>query len=389
MGDRYSAFAVTEGKPLSSDLGFLAHTVIVDNITPSWLDMRQNVGRFIPPFTYGATFPLGAGIQVAQAAWATPPALQAPTVAGGQAQLTFTSAALPPSNGQQVVVPTQATLCTIASSSGLVNQTAPKVGATSFTITGGTSSGTVVFNVPPGTSSLTILCTGTALAGLLVQGVQSGVQYVPQGTALQNLLGTVSPLSFTFTSAADQQISFSFGTGSGGTVSISATSAPQAVNVENNSGLPVFVQAPGVPIQYATSQTLTTQEFATPVVTVPPAFGNGAAISTVGYGASVASLGSLTLVAAPSTARLYILHWSICMQNPNATNPANAILEDTAGNVYGQAAWPAATGQTAPYFHDYRPGQALVGAATGVKIVNNSSDARTYNGTLTYLVSNF
>lgn len=271
MSDRYSSFTVAEGMPLSSDLGFLANTVIVDNVTASWLFM-PNAGRYVPPFTYGATFPLGAGVQVAQAAWRTPPGVTAPTAGSGQAQLTFTDAVLAPSNGQPVVIPSQQVVLTPPpQASWTVSQASPPNitgNLVSFTVgpSGPGSSIAGDFAVPAGTNSL-IIDGGTFSSNgsnqctfsLTVTGKTTGTVYL----AASSVVGTSQappqpPFACIVSPAADPVVTVRVAVNAlfsnnavTGTFEIVASFGTQAVAVEGVSGatpipvVPTAAQRPG------------------------------------------------------------------------------------------------------------------------------------------------
>jgi len=184
--ERYSAFTVAEQQQLSAELGFLAASVVADNLTASWLSI-PGAGRYVPPFTYGATFPLGAGVQVAQALWRTPPGITPPTAGAGQAQLTFTSDTLVPSNGQPVVIPSQQVPLPVASVILATNGASATVGQVVMGLGAGTNSVLqVLINVPAGANSL-IICgnrigasPGATQYSVTVQGTTTNTLYVTE-----------------------------------------------------------------------------------------------------------------------------------------------------------------------------------------------------------------
>jgi hypothetical protein len=347
-------------------------------------------GRYVPPFTYGFTAQLAGGTQAGKVDWSTPPGVIPPTPSGGTAQVVWTSDYLTPSNGQQVVIPSQATLCTISSSSGTF-ATTPKVGATSFTI-GGADHGSVVFNVPPGTTSLTLLTTCTSITAVQVSGVQSGVQYIPNNTSLTILSGTLTPLTFTFSSAADSQVTFSFGgAGSGGIVELSATTTPQAVSVQDNAGVPLNVVATGT-IEYAQRQTLNTPLFATPVIVVDAISGQGTDTLLVTAAQAVASgADSTSLIVGSFGLRNYLHNLHVTATGAAGTLPVFGIRATTSAgsDVGGQYDFAANTGtNAAPVSFDY--GGALVGVAgDSIYLHNYDSVSHTFRVSLTYKLSNF
>jgi hypothetical protein len=93
-----AVFYVTETQPLNQGLGFIANSVIVDNLTASWLYVPGGA-RFIPPYQYGATVPL-SGADSADISWPVPAGIVAGPPATGTAICTFTDAALVPNIGQ-------------------------------------------------------------------------------------------------------------------------------------------------------------------------------------------------------------------------------------------------------------------------------------------------
>lgn len=256
MGDRYSAFTAAEGTTLSSDLGFLANTVVVDNLTASWLFM-PNVGRFVPPFTYGATFPLGAGVQVAQALWRTPPGVTAPTAGTGQAQLTFTSAALPPSNGVPVIIPSQQVPLPVSAVVSLSNPggsgSAATVGQTTINL-GTTQASKVVvqYAVPAGANSLIIVGNATGAQtsefnfSITVRGTTTNTFYTAGSSGAANT-GSQGPppLAVVIASAADTTIEVTYtGNASGvvATFEVCAVFGTQAIAVQNTPATILTVQ---------------------------------------------------------------------------------------------------------------------------------------------------
>ena len=247
MASRYSPFSVLEGKALSTELGYLAQTVVVDNLTASWIFIQQ-AGRYVPPFTYGATFGLGAGVQVAQATWQTPPGIVAPTVGAGQAQLTFTSEALPPSNGQQVIVPSQQVPCNATAGANAV-QVTPTTFKTGLT---GVSplNAVVVVNVPAGANSVALVGPLSAFTtSVQMVGVQTGTTYmsVTAGNSSSGFIAT--PLFALIETGADKQVTLTITVGAGdvsgsGVLQVVANFGTQVVAVEN-TGTPLQVTGIG------------------------------------------------------------------------------------------------------------------------------------------------
>jgi hypothetical protein len=227
-----------EGTPQSLPLTFEARAVQVHNLSASWLYV-PDAAQPVPPFTYGAVLPL-QGTSQARVTWQTPPGLTAPTTVGGQVTLLWCEDALPPSNGQQVVVPSQQVLCKISSTVGLSGVSAP-VGKNTVTIgAGGGSATSIVFNVPPGTNSVIVLGTGGANTTVTLTGVQSGTTYFSGAV----FFAVLEPVAFVYSSAGDTQLSMSFASGgapSAGDIQLSASPATQAVFVENGIATPLYV----------------------------------------------------------------------------------------------------------------------------------------------------
>lgn len=97
-------------RPLNQSLGFGARSVVVDNLTASYVQL-PDTGKSVPPWVYGAVVSLPLGINRARASLlATVPAVPGPPVPPSLAvcTMTWTDVALAPSPGhllQQSVGP--------------------------------------------------------------------------------------------------------------------------------------------------------------------------------------------------------------------------------------------------------------------------------------------
>jgi len=69
-------FEVTSAS-LNTALGWLAHSIIVDNPTTSWLYL-QNINRYVGPGVMQCIIPIESGTQVAQAKFQAPPGVTNP-----------------------------------------------------------------------------------------------------------------------------------------------------------------------------------------------------------------------------------------------------------------------------------------------------------------------
>lgn len=89
------------------DLGFMCHSVMVDNWTNQWL-WDENLRRQIPPYSGGWVLTAYKGYQKARITLKTPSAAYAPAaaLAGEYAWLGFTEAVLPPQTGIVVLTKT-------------------------------------------------------------------------------------------------------------------------------------------------------------------------------------------------------------------------------------------------------------------------------------------
>lgn len=95
-----ATFYVTEGTPLNQSLGFVARSVIIDNLTSSWLYV-PTASRFVPPYQYAATLTI-SGSDAADITWPVPTGIVAGPAGNGSAICTFVSDALAPNIGQPI-----------------------------------------------------------------------------------------------------------------------------------------------------------------------------------------------------------------------------------------------------------------------------------------------
>jgi hypothetical protein len=243
----------TEGTESSTSLTFEARTVQVHNLTASWLYV-PDAGQPVPPFTYGAVLPL-QGTSQARVSWATPSGITPATVGTGTTTFLWLEDALPPSNGQQVVIPSQQVACPITAVGTVVGaKSSAMKGATTW-ILDSTNGSTVTVDValPTGANSI-ILDGGNAALGLpflsrkiSVQGLQSFTFYfsnsastaTPVRLPLAVVIGSGVDRTLRIHTAANGDDSLPF------TFTALASFGTQAVSVQTN-GQPLSVSA-GLP----------------------------------------------------------------------------------------------------------------------------------------------
>lgn len=161
---------VPGGKPLAQSLGFTAATVIVDNLTSSYVTLGD-VGKTIPPWTYGAVVALPPGLRRATASLTpTTPAIPGPPVPVSQVTLTWTDQVLSASPGhllQQVTTQQQNVLGTVPANAG--------------------TSTTKDLPVPAGTLAIGFSTYGGAglstAAAVNITGDQTGINYFVAASA--------------------------------------------------------------------------------------------------------------------------------------------------------------------------------------------------------------
>jgi hypothetical protein len=128
---------VPGGQPLAQSLGFDAAAVVCDNYTSSYLTL-PDVGKTIPPWTYGAVVALPSGVRRASAKLtATTPAIPGPPVPASQATLTWTDQPLPADPGHLLQQSQYGSQVVIATVQGGANAT---VGPTNIAVPAGTMS---------------------------------------------------------------------------------------------------------------------------------------------------------------------------------------------------------------------------------------------------------
>lgn len=168
-------FQLTATAPsIERNLGFIAHSVIVDNYTPSFVRVPGSV-RDVPPFSFGVVLSLD-GTDLAKASLvSTTPVFSGPPVPSPAATLTFLSASLPSSAGHLLQ----------SSAFGSRSQlwpdgTSPANQKGASVVVPINSAVNPVFTLPAGATAIRI---GASAAGLNfswllgIVGVQSGQQY--------------------------------------------------------------------------------------------------------------------------------------------------------------------------------------------------------------------
>lgn len=255
---------VTEQTPIQTQLTFRAHSVLVDNYTPSYIWL-SDAGRFVAPFTQGFVAPLN-GCQTADVRWITPPGILVPTPGTGQAQVTFTAEVVTPSSGTQVVIPSQQIPCPITSVISVSGTgSSANLRDTSFIL--GTGAGaTVVVNValPAGANSVMVIGGRTPGSSILtpsfnviISGVESGALYDTVAVVGQNNGSQV--VASVVSSAGDQHLRINVSSAAGlflaGTFRVEASFSTQAVQVQNN-GSPLTVTGTGTSGALPTSRPL-------------------------------------------------------------------------------------------------------------------------------------
>lgn len=91
-----------EPLPIERDLGFVAHALLVDNITSQWV-FCDSVRRYFPPYTVGWVVPIPSGAQKAHLRVLQPLGTKAyPAVTGEHGWAGFSEAYLKPAVGIQL-----------------------------------------------------------------------------------------------------------------------------------------------------------------------------------------------------------------------------------------------------------------------------------------------
>lgn len=108
MGTLYQIVPLQEGTNYQGqNVGQIIQSIIIDNITPSWLYIPA-ANRYVPPLTWGVVFQAVANAQNTACTWQTPPGQLTPaTNKLGTAQVIFTDSYYEPSSGVSLVTPTQ------------------------------------------------------------------------------------------------------------------------------------------------------------------------------------------------------------------------------------------------------------------------------------------
>lgn len=239
------AFTLAEGQAYNQAQTFAVRSVIVDNLTASWLFVQDAV-RPVPPFQYGVVLPLPTANPAPRIYWQTPAGLFAPTPGSGTAYITMVDGELPPSNGQPVITPSQQVFCTLQVQAGgtQISPTAVQLGPT------GASPGTafILVNVPAGANSVTIVGQMPgSVTSVQLQGMTTLTQYMSVTTG-NNPAGLIEPPLFAIIEVgADTQLALQIPMAAhGGTdiISVVANFGSQVVAIENG-GTPVQVGPPG------------------------------------------------------------------------------------------------------------------------------------------------
>lgn len=167
---------VPGGLALAQTLGYTAASAVVDNYTSNYVTLTD-VGKVIPPWTYGAVVALPDGLRQANASLTpTVPAVAGPPVTTIQCLITWTDQVLPADPGHilQQSAYTQQTIIGTASAAA------------------GGSSGTKNFAVPAGTASIGFDVNSgnipTSVPSVItITGHQTGTVYVSTGGAGKGL----------------------------------------------------------------------------------------------------------------------------------------------------------------------------------------------------------
>lgn len=247
---QFRTFSTAEQTPLSQPLTFEARSVTVTNLSASWCSFPDADSYPVPPWTYGAVLRL-QGTSQARVNWNTPSGLTPATVAGGTVTTIWDEEAIPPSNGQQVVIPSQQVPCLITKVVSLTGNASATVGKSIFTMTSSNDSAVVQVALPAGANSV-IIAGGatdgaTPLYNIILQGVESNSLYLDTG--LFNTTPAFDiPSAAVVSSASDQHLQLTL-TNNGGnhsfTFQVVASFGTQAVYVQGSGGAtPISVTTP-------------------------------------------------------------------------------------------------------------------------------------------------
>lgn len=209
------------GKPLAQSLGFTAASVIIDNLTSSYVTLGD-VGKTIPPWTYGAVVALPPGLRRATASLTpTTPAIPGPPVPVSQVTLTWTDQLLPADPGhllQQTTTSQQTVIATLS-------------------VAAGQQTGFQTFPVPAGTQSIGYIVRSDGAnvtpAVLAIIGVQSDNEYT--GTTPPNDIGGAQWYPFAVT---DTSVKLNLGAPAGGPSHVDFLASPLvlALDVQQSFG---------------------------------------------------------------------------------------------------------------------------------------------------------
>ncbi|HEV3129604.1 MAG TPA: hypothetical protein VGY32_11510 [Solirubrobacteraceae bacterium] len=156
------------GTDLSSQLGFTAHTVVIDNITNAWATVPAT-GRQIAPWQHSVVVAI-PGTQRADVRWQTPPGiLKAAYDTTQQLIATYSSDQLPSSLGQPTQQPGNA---------GILLGTFPATGA---------STTSQQFPIPQGVDALFVMIDSAS-------GWPAGTQVIVADPTLTRIYGDFTPL---------------------------------------------------------------------------------------------------------------------------------------------------------------------------------------------------
>lgn len=231
----YSAnYDVSEGKDLDTQLGSPSRSVIVDNYTRSWIWL-PTVGRSVPPFTYGFIGNHLSNTQRGHVMWQTPYKIKSSPKGGDTAQVIFTDAVLPPSNGVQVITPT--------ANAPVILETLPD--------SGGAISAKKV-TIPSGMEAIGLFSNQTPAGTITVTGNQSGFIYInavpaTDGSIVTGLPGLTYPVPL---DPRDDTVDFEITSNSGiiDLVAYPFIPSPQEIAVYGTkSGQPVLTIPGAVP----------------------------------------------------------------------------------------------------------------------------------------------
>lgn len=312
------------GAPLAQSLGFTAATVIVDNLTSSYVTL-SDVGKTIPPWVYGAVVALPPGLRRATAKLtATVPAIPGPPVPISQATFAWTDQLLPADPGH------------LLQQSSL---TQPQLIDQALNVA---PNGTVTHNgiaIPAGTQSLMALsvdpASGNPAGTIGITGVTTAQEYIGTDaghgfpSSLGNGLG--QPIFFPAI-PADTAVNVQYAADAAGeSFWLFALAVPMAVAVLNNvaavitsqNGSPVFMQSQGPNSREVVAVTLSE---ANPALwQAPSAF--------IRFGATI-NAGATAALRAGVAGQVIRIFGPVFTSDAGAGNATDVIsLEDTVGNL--------------------------------------------------------